>query len=173
MHPVRVGQLVSTPLGKREVVGMVIGAANDTDINGMTLKTVTPYDADYHLTAAMRQFMDWVAKWYLEKPGLVLKMASSVPSALKQDALTMGYHAVATPDQANTVRRQNILEKPVLEKMPESLAAIRELTGATASTIKAMCKDGLLAAVPIKPDHDQQYQADSNLISGRQQKADC
>ena len=148
------------------MAGIVIGAANDADINGMTLKTVTPYDADYHLTPDMRQFMDWVAKWYLEKPGLVLKMASSVPSALKQDALTMGYHAVATPDQANTVRRQNIL-KNLSGKMPESLAAIRELTGATASTIKAMCKDGLLAAVPIKPDHDQQYQADSNLISGR------
>ena len=167
--PVRVGQLVSTPLGKREVVGMVIGAANDTDINGMTLKTVTPYDADYHLTPDMRQFMDWVAKWYLEKPGLVLKMASSVPSALKQDALTMGYHAVATPDQANTVRRQNILEN-LSGKMPETLSAIRELTGATATTIKAMCKDGLLAAVPVKPDHDHQYQADSNMIRDRQQK---
>ena len=148
--PLHIGQLVATPLGKRQVVGLVIGRADASA--AMTLKTVTPFHADYHLTPEMQQFLDWVAKWYLEKPGLVLKMASSVPSALKDDALSIGYHAIASPDQAKTARRQSILAE-LAGKVPETLSAIRAMTGATASTIKAMCDDGLLAAVPMTPDN--------------------
>ena len=163
-----IGQLVSTPLGKRDVVGLVTGHATDENISGMTLKTVTPYDAQYYLTPPMQQFMEWVARWYLQKPGLVLKMACSVPSALKADALSIGYQVVATPDQAKTSRRQSILTE-LAGKMPETLSAIRHMTGATATTIKSMCEDGLLAAIPIKPDHAMEHGFDSTMMKGRQQ----
>ncbi len=163
-----IGQLVSTPLGKRNVVGLVIGRATDDNISGMTLKTVTPYDADYYLTPPMQQFMEWVARWYLQKPGLILKMACSVPSALKADALSIGYHAVATPDQATTSRRQSILTE-LAGKMPETLSAIRHMTGATATTIKSMCKDGLLVATPINLDNDGHHGFDSTMMKERQQ----
>lgn len=166
--PVRIGQLVSTPLGKRHIVGMVIGIATDQDITAMTLKTVMPLDSDYQITLEMRQFMDWVAIWYMEKPGSVLKMASSVPSALKDDILPLGYHAVASPDQAKTPRRQNILSE-LTGKMPQCLADIRAMTGASASTIKAMCRDGLLAAVPIKPNSSLLNSPDMATIRERKQ----
>ncbi len=156
------GQLVSAPLGKRQVTGMVIDKAPDisTDLTSggkaITLKTAIPYDKDLRLTPEMQTFLNWVAQWYMEPPGAVFKMAVSVPSALTPEVLPTGYQITATPDQASTPRRRQILaalsDMAILpQTLPHTAASIRAITGASASTLKSMVAEGLLKETPMAP----------------------
>lgn len=141
------GQLVSAPLGKRQVTGMIIETNPDIDPDdkAITLKTAIPYDAALRLTPEMQKFLHWVAQWYMEPPGAVFKMAVSVPSALAPEVMPTGYQVIAKPDQASTPRRRSILTAlSDMAMLPQSAASIRALTGASTSTIKAMVDEGLL-----------------------------
>ena len=146
------GQLVSAPLGKRQVTGMVIDKTSGTASKdkAITYKTAIPYDAALRLTVEMQKFLNWVAQWYMEPPGGVFKMAVSVPSALTPEVLPTGYQCIADPDQASTPRRRNILiALSDMAMLPQTAASIHALTGASASTIKAMVAEGLLKEVPL------------------------
>ena len=146
------GQLVSVPLGKRQVTGMVIGEAAGIapEDKAITFKTAIPYDAALRLTPPMQKFLNWVAQWYMEPPGAVFKMAVSVPSAFTPEVLPTGYQIVASPEQASTPRRRNILTAlSDMAMLPQSAASIHAMTGASASTIKAMVAEGLLKEAPM------------------------
>ena len=75
------GDYVRVPLGPRQVIGVVWdtgGVAPDgAKLRAVTEKYQSPAMPDLH-----RQFIDWVAQYYLEQPGSVLRMALRVPEAL-------------------------------------------------------------------------------------------
>jgi primosomal protein N' (replication factor Y) len=146
------GQLVSAPLGKRQVNGMIIETNPDIDPDdkAITLKTAIPYDPAFRLTPEMQKFLHWVAHWYMEPPGAIFKMSVSVPSALAPEVMPTGYQVIAQPDQASTPRRRNILTAlSDMAMLPQSAVSIHSLTGASTSTIKAMVDEGLLQEVPM------------------------
>jgi very-short-patch-repair endonuclease len=74
------GDYVVVPLGKREITGIVWGAAE-----GATKKLKAVIDK-YDLPAmpkVQRDFLDWMAGYTMNPRGNILKMALSAPAALK------------------------------------------------------------------------------------------
>src|SRR3984957_9713744 len=68
------GSLVAAPLGNREVLGVVWGAAEGT-VGDNRLKIAEPLEGAPALPAKLCDFVDWVADYTLNPPGAILAMA--------------------------------------------------------------------------------------------------
>ena len=84
------GSFVRVPLGKRELTGVVWGAATG-EIGDERLKDVRARINAPPMAAALRRFVDWVAAYTLAPPGAVLRMAMSVPEALAPPSPRTGF----------------------------------------------------------------------------------
>ena len=71
------GQMVTVPLGKRQVPGLVLGDG-DQDIPEHKLKAILSISDLPRFSETLIKFMDQVAQWTLSPDGAVLKMA--IPS---------------------------------------------------------------------------------------------
>ncbi|MGH7124195.1 MAG: primosomal protein N', partial [Stellaceae bacterium] len=76
------GDFVVVPLGTREVLG-VVWDAKLGDVVDAKLKPVGEKLDAPPLSAELRRFVEWVAQYTLTPPGAVLRMAMSVPDALR------------------------------------------------------------------------------------------
>ena len=131
----RAGELVSVPLGKRQVVGMVLGADEKDIGKKMRLKTAEAYAESYTLPPSMLPFINWVAGWYMEAPGGVFKMAVSVPSALKPEkAPTDDVLAVSAlpPRREPLTEAQNAAATPLVARINKGFS-VSVLDGVTGS----------------------------------------
>ena len=82
------GDFVSAPLGARVATGVVWAAREG---GGGNLKSITARRDWPALKPAMRDFIDWVARWTLSPRGMVLRMATRGPEAAAAPAAkTMG-----------------------------------------------------------------------------------
>ncbi len=68
------GTLVAAPLGNREMLGVVWGAAEGT-VGDNRLKVAEPLEGGPRLPAALCDFIDWVSAYTLNPPGAILAMA--------------------------------------------------------------------------------------------------
>src|SRR5882757_305381 len=68
------GAVVSAPLGNREVLGVVWGAAEGT-VGDNRLKMAEPLEGAPSLPSKLCDFIDWVADYTLNPPGAILAMA--------------------------------------------------------------------------------------------------
>jgi len=75
------GDFVEVPLGARQAVGVVWGAASG-DVAATKLKEVSARLEAPSMPSVSRRFVEWVAAYTVQAPGAVLKMAMSVPQAL-------------------------------------------------------------------------------------------
>ena len=91
------GTLVAAPLGNREVLGAVWGAAEGT-VGDNRLKTAEPLDGGPHLPEKLCDFIDWVADYTLNPPGAILAMALR-----SRGALLIAFIARAVLLASNTV----------------------------------------------------------------------
>ncbi|CAA7612418.1 Primosomal protein N' [Candidatus Terasakiella magnetica] len=81
-EPLRPGDFVEVPLGRRVQVGVVWGEAKG-DVAEAKLRPVGRRLAALPLPEVSRAFVDWVARYTLAPAGAVLKMTMSVPAALE------------------------------------------------------------------------------------------
>ncbi len=84
------GDFVVVPLGTREVIG-VVWDAKLGDVADAKLKPVVEKLDAPPLSAELRRFVEWVAQYTLTPLGAVLRMAMSVPDALKPPRPTIGW----------------------------------------------------------------------------------
>src|SRR3974390_1401398 len=66
------GTLVAAPIGPREALGVVWCTA-DSSVDNTKLKTAEPLEGSPRLPEALCHFIDWVARYTLNPPGLVLR----------------------------------------------------------------------------------------------------
>ncbi|MCK6419193.1 MAG: DUF559 domain-containing protein, partial [Alphaproteobacteria bacterium] len=78
---VRPGTYVTVPFGKKELPGVVWGAAQ-SNLPLQKLKAILQLHDLPPMPDVQRRFIDWVADYTLNPRGAVLKMALSVPKAL-------------------------------------------------------------------------------------------
>jgi primosomal protein N' (replication factor Y) len=79
------GALVAAPLGNREVLGAVWGAAEGT-VGDNRLKVAEPLEGAPALPAKLCDFIDWVADYTLNPPGAILAMALRSRGAFEPEA---------------------------------------------------------------------------------------
>ncbi|MCE9507778.1 MAG: primosomal protein N' [Alphaproteobacteria bacterium] len=77
------GDYVSVPWGKKEVVGVVWALAGDEELDPARLKTVQKKYDVAPMGEVQRHFVEWVARYTMSDMGAVLKMALSAPDALQ------------------------------------------------------------------------------------------
>lgn len=83
------GQFVQVPFGKRTVTGVVWGAEDmpgvmPSSAGGYAIKDVLKSFSFSGLSALNRDFITWVAEYYMVPKGMVLKMCMSEPTVFKE-----------------------------------------------------------------------------------------
>src|SRR5476651_2891622 len=84
------GALVSAPLGNRETLGVVWGAAEGT-VGDNRLKIAEPLEGAPALPGRLCDFIDWVADYTLNPPGAILAMALRSRGAFEPEARRIAY----------------------------------------------------------------------------------
>ncbi len=141
------GAYAIVPLGSRSVIGVVwaIGSKGPNEISLRPLVEVL--DAP-PMPALHRKFVDWVAAYYVEPAGNILRMVLRVPSALAPAREQFGYQATGRIPGRMTPQRQRVLnvaaDGPILKARE-----LAEMAGVGASVVKGMVKDGSLVPRPL------------------------
>lgn len=146
----RPGDVVRVPLGRRLSIGVVWGVGAG-DFDAAKLKTVAEKLPAPPMTAAMRDFVDWVARYTVHSAGAVLKMALSVPDALEEPTTVQAYTAPdAVPDSLRlTDARKKVLDEAT-KGPPRTAAQLARDAGVTASVVKGLAEAGALTAVTLQ-----------------------
>jgi len=138
------GGLVSAPLGNREVLGVVWGAAEGT-VGDNRLKIAEPLEGAPSLPPKLCDFIDWVADYTLNPPGAILAMALRSRGAFEPEARRIAYvRGVVTPPRMSAGRAR------ALEVAGDGLA--RSVTGlAEDANVSPAVVRGLIQAGALVP----------------------
>jgi len=148
------GAVVEVPLGSRRVAGAVWDPEpGDSKVPAHKLKRVLRVCDAPPLPPAVRQFVDWVARYYLAEPGAVLKMALPVPAALEPPAPRLAYRRAMAPE--NLPVRLTAARKRVLDVLADGLArpagALANEAAVSSAVVRGLADAGALEQVPIHP----------------------
>src|SRR5271168_3208243 len=102
------GALVAAPLGNRETLGVVWGAAEGT-VGDNRLKIAEPLEGAPRLPVGLCDFIDWVADYTLNPPGAILAMALRSRTAFEPETLRTAYVKGETPPAKMTQARKRVL----------------------------------------------------------------
>jgi primosomal protein N' (replication factor Y) len=138
------GALVSAPLGNREVLGAVWGAAEGT-VGDNRLKIAEPLEGAPSLPPKLCDFIDWVADYTLNPPGAILAMALRSRGAFEPETRRIAYvRGSVTPPRMSQARAR------ALEVAGDGLA--RSVTGlAEDANVSAAVVRGLIQAGALVP----------------------
>jgi primosomal protein N' (replication factor Y) (superfamily II helicase) len=141
------GCYVNVPLGPRTLIG-VVWALNAQAPEGAKLRDVTTrYDMP-PLTDTHRKFVDWLADYYVEPKGNVLRMVLRSPGAFEEAKGQVAFRASGTPPKKMTAQRQRVLEVAA-EGFAMKLSELALAAGVGTSVVKALAKDGALEQVEL------------------------
>ena len=144
----RPGDFVAMPLGPRTAVG-VVWATRTGD--GANLKSVIARKPWPPLSAPMRDFVDWIARWTLSPRGAVLRMAARTPERIAPPPPRLGFSATGEPPAKLTPARQRVLAA-LAGGAPLAKAELAAKAGCSGSVIDGLVADGALAALTLPPE---------------------
>ncbi len=141
-----VGDLVSVPLGPREVIGVVV-ALRDGAGGNRPLKPVLARMAQLALPARTLEFIHWAARYAVEAPGQALAM---VLRGLRAPLPRSERRLVASGQGARrpTPARDRVLAAATAPLTPGDLA---RAAAVSVGVIKALVDDGALIAIMVAP----------------------
>ncbi|MBI2717993.1 MAG: primosomal protein N' [Rhizobiales bacterium] len=141
------GDYVVVPLGPRQMIG-VVWALRDAAPEGRALRDVAERFDFPPLAETHRKFVDWLAAYYLEPAGNVLRMVLRVPAALGGAREQLAYRASGTAPRRLTPQRARVLDV-ARDGFAMRASELAEAAGVGTSVIKAMVKDGALEEVSL------------------------
>lgn len=166
------GDFVEVPLGTRSMLGCVWtsgGAAPE----GRKLREVTrKFDAP-PLSETHRKFVDWLAAYYLEPPGNVLRMVMRVPAALDDPKSQMAWVLGDAKPPKLTSQRTRVLDVAA-QGFAMKTSELAEAAGVGASVVKALGTLGALKEVALPPNKrfaEPDLNAGGFALNADQQKA--
>src|SRR5476649_1632779 len=115
------GTVVSAPLGNREVLGVVWGAAEGT-VGDNRLKVAQPLEGLPALPVGLCDFIDWVADYTLNPPGAILAMALRSRGAFEPESLRTAYVKGGAPPAKMSPFKITEARKRVLAVAEDGLA---------------------------------------------------
>ncbi|MFO1132396.1 MAG: primosomal protein N' [Hyphomicrobiales bacterium] len=141
------GSYVVVPLGPRQMIG-VVWALKDTAGTDKKLRDVAEVFDMPPMPETHRRFVDWLAAYYLEPAGNVLRMVLRAPGAFEGPREQIAYRATESVPKRMTPQRARVLEI-AREGFAMRAAELAEAAGVGTSVIKALAKDGALEAVAL------------------------
>ena len=139
------GDHVLAPLGKRSARG-VVWAIKPGDPERTKLKPVEAATGGPPLPEGTRRFVDWLARYLVQPPGIILRSVLRSADALKPSPVETVYARGSGEPDRMTDARQRVLD--AVEVLGEASAAdIAREAGVTASVVKGLAKSGALTAI--------------------------
>jgi len=166
------GDYVVVPLGPRSTIGVVWGLKAHDD-TGKTLRDVIGRFDMPPLPETHRRFVDWLAAYYLEPPGNVLRMVLRCPGAFEAQREQVAYRFTGTLPKRMTPQRARIIAI-AREGFALRAAELAEAAGVGTSVVKALARDGALEAVALpalRPFALPDLNANGFDLSGEQKAA--
>ena len=157
------GAFVRVPLGRRQVTGVVWGAGTEETDGGLAegrLKEINSVLPVPPLPETLRKLVDWVAAYTLAKRGAVLRMAMSVPQALKPAKMRIAYLTGETPPKRLTPARYRVL-KLLSDGMPRGAQELAREAAVSTSVVKGLAESGGLEQI-LLPAERAREQPDLN-----------
>jgi primosomal protein N' (replication factor Y) len=102
------------------------------------------------MPALHRKFIDWLADYYVEPKGNVLRMCLRAPSAFAPPREQLAYRATGEKPKRATPQRARVLEVAA-EGFAMRAADLAEAAGVTPAVVKSLVKDGALETVALPP----------------------
>jgi primosomal protein N' (replication factor Y) len=144
------GAFVAVPLGPRTQIG-VVWALKEEAPEGTRLRDITLCFETPPLTELHRKFIEWLADYYVEPRGNVLRMVLRAPGVFGEARVQVAYRLADTPPKRLTPQRARVLDV-ARDGFAMKLSELAEAAGVGTSVIKALVKDGALATVAL-PAH--------------------
>src|SRR6185437_6675228 len=141
------GLLVSAPLGPREQMGVVWGAAEGS-VGDNRLKEATPFEGRPALPEKLCDFVDWVAQYTLSPPGMILAMVLRGGRAFEPETLRTAFVRGADTPKRLTPARGRVLALAE-DGLARSVAALAEEAGVTPAVVRGLIEAGALAATQL------------------------
>ena len=154
------GLLVVAPLGTRETLGAVWGAAEGT-VGDNRLKHAVPLDGQPVLPGDLCDFIDWVAQYTLNAPGMILAMALRSRRAFEPETPRIAYVLGTAAPSRMTPARARVLDL-ARDGLARAVPALAQEANVTAAVVRGLIEAGALAQVDLpefapfaapEPDH--------------------
>ena len=141
------GTIVAAPLGARIVLGVVWGKA-DGAIDDARLKLAQPLEGCPRLPEVLCDFIDWMARYTLAPPGMVLAMALRARAAFEPGQPRTGFvRGEVTPSRL-TPARMRVLALAE-DGLARSVAAFAEDANVTPQVVRGLIGAGALAEIEL------------------------
>ncbi len=141
------GALVSAPLGNREVLGAVWGAAEGA-VGDNRLKTAEPLEGAPVLPAKLCDFVDWVADYTLNPPGAILAMALRSRGAFEPEARRIAYvRGSVTPPRMSAARARAL--EVAGDGLARSVTGLAEDANVSPAVVRGLIQAGALIATEL------------------------
>ncbi len=141
------GALVAAPLGNREVLGVVWGAAEGT-VGDNRLKLAEPLEGSPALPAKLCDFIDWVADYTLNPPGAILAMALRSRGAFEPEARRIAYvKGDATPPRMSAARARAL--EVAGDGLARSVSGLAEDANVSSAVVRGLIQAGALVPTEL------------------------
>ena len=141
------GALVSAPLGNREVLGVVWGAAEGT-VGDNRLKIAEPLEGTPSLPPKLCDFIDWVADYTLNPPGAILAMALRSRSAFEPEARRVAYMRGSVTPPRMSAARARVLDVAG-DGLARSITGLAEDANASSAVVRGLIQAGALVPTEL------------------------
>ncbi|HEX2761349.1 MAG TPA: primosomal protein N' [Rhizomicrobium sp.] len=136
------GAIVAAPLGNREVLGVVWGAAEGT-VGDNRLKTAEPLEGAPALPGKLCDFIDWVADYTLNPPGAILAMALRSRGAFEPEAKRVAYvRGSVTPPRMSAARARAL--EVAGDGLARSVPGLAEDANVSSAVVRGLITAGAL-----------------------------
>jgi len=141
------GALVCAPLGNREVLGVVWGAAEGT-VGDNRLKVAEPLEGAPALPPKLCDFIDWVADYTLNPPGAILAMALRSRGAFEPEARRIAYvKGGVTPPRMSAARARAL--DVAADGLARSVTGLAEDANVSSAVVRGLIQAGALVPTEL------------------------
>ncbi len=143
------GSIVAVPLVGRPTLGVVWGEPKDNYAHNRLKDILQVYDTP-PLSEELLKTVDWVSKYTLAAPGLVLRSVLRSTEALDPERLITAFRATGYEPDRMTPARLRVMDT-VADGMAWAKAAIIGASGVSASVIEGLERAGALERIEAPP----------------------
>jgi primosomal protein N' (replication factor Y) len=166
------GTLVAAPLGNREVLGVVWGAAEGS-VGDNRLKLAEPLEGSPALPPKLCDFIGWVADYTLNPPGAILAMALRSRGAFEPEARRIAYvRGSVTPPRMSKARTRTL--EVASDGLARSVGGLAEDANVSPAVVRGLIQAGALIATELpefSPFPQPEVEFSHTQLNGEQMRA--
>lgn len=141
------GSVVIVPLGPRQTLGVVWGPPNDQVSHNRLREILHIYDVP-PLSGELLDLIDWVSRYTLATPGMVMRGALRSAEALEPEKPIIAYRYTGVEPERMTAARERVIDH-VMDGLAWAKPALVGATGVSPSVIEGLVKQGVLDQVEL------------------------